>query len=72
LKKDLKNSKTLHSDRSSHIEDDIMQNHEQEKRVNFFEKPRFYEQSNFFLSTLPFSPWVVSAIWLYVGAPHKI
>jgi hypothetical protein len=27
---------------------------------------------NFFLSTLPFSPWVVSTTWLYVRAPQKI
>jgi hypothetical protein len=27
---------------------------------------------NFFLSTLPFSPWAVLATWLHVGAPHKI
>jgi hypothetical protein len=35
-------------------------------------KPRFYEQTNFFLSTMTFSPWVVLATWLYVGAPQKI
>jgi hypothetical protein len=29
-------------------------------------------KTNFFLSTLPFSPWVVLATWLHVGAPHKI
>jgi hypothetical protein len=29
-------------------------------------------KTNFFLSTLPFSPWVVSATWLHVGAPQKI
>jgi hypothetical protein len=29
-------------------------------------------KSNFFLSTLPFSPWAASATWLHVGAPHKI
>jgi hypothetical protein len=27
---------------------------------------------NFFLSTLPFSPWAVSATWLHVGTPQKI
>jgi hypothetical protein len=27
---------------------------------------------NFFLSTLPFSPWVVLATWLHVGAPYKL
>jgi hypothetical protein len=29
-------------------------------------------KTNFFLSTLPFSPWVASATWLHVGAPQKI
>ena len=29
-------------------------------------------KTNFFFSTLPFSPWVVSATWLHVGAPKKI
>jgi hypothetical protein len=29
-------------------------------------------KTNFFLSTLLFSPWVVLATWLHVGAPKKI
>jgi hypothetical protein len=29
-------------------------------------------KTNFFLNTLPFSPWAVSATWLQIGAPHKI
>jgi hypothetical protein len=29
-------------------------------------------KSNFFLSTLYFSPWAVLATWLHVGAPQKI
>jgi hypothetical protein len=29
-------------------------------------------KENFFLSTLPFSPWVFLAAWLHVGAPQKI
>jgi hypothetical protein len=29
-------------------------------------------KTNFFFSTLPFSPWAVLATWLHVGAPHKI
>jgi hypothetical protein len=37
-------SKTSHSDRSGHIEGDIMQNHEQKKT----EKPRFYRQNKLF------------------------
>jgi hypothetical protein len=27
---------------------------------------------NFFLSTLPFSPWAVLATWMHVEAPQKI
>jgi hypothetical protein len=30
------------------------------------------EKTNYFLSTLSFSPWVVLATWLHVGAPQKI
>jgi hypothetical protein len=29
-------------------------------------------KTNFFLSTMPFRPWAVSATWLYVGAAQKI
>jgi hypothetical protein len=29
-------------------------------------------KTNFFFNTLPFSPWVVLATWLHVGAPQKI
>jgi hypothetical protein len=32
----------------------------------------FMGKTNFFLSTLPFSPWVVLATWLHVEAPQKI
>jgi hypothetical protein len=32
----------------------------------------FIGKTNFFLTTLPFGPWVVLATWLHVGAPHKI
>jgi hypothetical protein len=46
-----------------------MQNHEQKKKVKKSEKPRFYGQTNYFLRTLPFSPWAVSGTWLHVGAP---
>jgi hypothetical protein len=27
-------------------------------------------KTNYFLSTLPFSPWAASATWLHVGAPQ--
>jgi hypothetical protein len=29
-------------------------------------------KTNFFLGTLPFNPWAVSATWLHGGAPQKI
>jgi hypothetical protein len=29
-------------------------------------------KTNFFLSTMPFSPWAILATWLHVGAPQKI
>jgi hypothetical protein len=29
----------------------------------------FMGKTNYFFSTLPFSPWAVSATWLHVGAP---
>jgi hypothetical protein len=43
-----KKPKTSHSDRSGHIEGDIMQNHEQKKKVKKSEKPRFYGQNKLF------------------------
>jgi hypothetical protein len=39
-----KNKKTSYLDHSGHIEGDIMQNHEQKKKVKKSEKPRFYGQ----------------------------
>jgi hypothetical protein len=30
------------------------------------------DKTNFFLITLPFNPWAVSATWLHVEAPQKI
>jgi hypothetical protein len=29
-------------------------------------------KTNFFFSTMPFSPWAILATWLHVGAPQKI
>jgi hypothetical protein len=49
-----------------------MQNHEKKKRVKKVENQDSMGKTNFFLSTLPFSPWVVLATWLHVGAPQKI
>jgi hypothetical protein len=46
-----------------------MQNHEQKKKVK---NQDFMGKTNYFLGTLPFSPWSVSATWLHVGTPQKI
>jgi hypothetical protein len=32
----------------------------------------FIGKTNFFFSTLSFSPWAALATWLHVGVPHKI
>jgi hypothetical protein len=61
-----KKSKTSHLDRSGYIEGDFMQNYEENKKVK---NQDFMGKSNYFLRTLPFSPWVVLATWLHVGAP---
>jgi hypothetical protein len=61
-----KKSKTSYLDHSGYIEGDIMQNHEQKEEVK---KQDFMGKTNYFLRTLPFSPWAVSATWLHVGAP---
>jgi hypothetical protein len=49
-----------------HIEGDVMQNHEQKTKVK---NQEFMGKTNYFLRTLPFSPWAVSATWLHLGAP---
>jgi hypothetical protein len=46
-----------------------MQNHEQKKKVKNQDS---MGKTNFFLSTLPFSPRAVLATWLHVGTPQKI
>jgi hypothetical protein len=68
----LKKSKTSHLDCSGYIEGDIIQNHEQKKNVKKVKNQDFMGKTNFFLSTLPFSPWAALATWLHVGAPQKI
>jgi hypothetical protein len=45
----LKNSKTSHLDCSGHIEGDVMQNHEQKKKVKRSEKARLYGQNKLLL-----------------------
>jgi hypothetical protein len=49
-----------------------MQNHEKKKSEKKVKNQDFMGKTNYFLSTLPFSPWAVSATWLHVGAPQKI
>jgi hypothetical protein len=51
-----KKSKTIHSNRSGHIEADIMQNHEQKIKLEKSENQDFVDKTNFYFSTLPFSP----------------
>jgi hypothetical protein len=64
--------KTSYLDCTGHIEGDIMQNHEQKKKGEKKVKNQdFMGKTNFFLSTLPFSPWVASTTWMHVGAPQK-
>jgi hypothetical protein len=46
-----------------------MQNHEKKQKVK---NQDFMGKKKFFFSTLPFSPWAVSATWLHVGVPQKI
>jgi hypothetical protein len=46
-----------------------MQNHEQKKSEKKVKNEDFMGKTNYFLRTLPFSPWAVSATWLHVGAP---
>jgi hypothetical protein len=69
----LKKIKTSYLDRNGHIEGDVMQNHEQKNKIEKKVKNQdFMGKTNYFLRTLPFSPWAVSATWLHVGAPQKI
>jgi hypothetical protein len=49
-----------------------VQNHEQKKQRKKVKNQDFMSKTNFFLSTLPFSPWAASATWLHVGTPQKI
>jgi hypothetical protein len=51
---------------------DVMQNHEQKKKWKKLKNQDLMGRTNFFLSTMPFNPWAVSATWLHVGAPQKI
>jgi hypothetical protein len=55
-----------------YVEGDTMQNHEQKEEVKKVKNQDSMGKTNFFLSTMPFNPWAVSATWLHVGAPQKI
>jgi hypothetical protein len=39
------------------------------KKVKKVKNQDFMDKTNYFLRTLLFSPWAVSATWLHVGAP---
>jgi hypothetical protein len=62
-----KKSKTSHLDHNGHIEGDIIQNHKQKRKVKKMKNQDFMGKTNFFFSTLPFSPWAILATWLHVG-----
>jgi hypothetical protein len=64
----VKKSKNSHSYCSSHFKDDIMQNHRAKQKKEGKNQDSM-DKTNFFLSTMPFSPWAVLATWLHVGAP---
>jgi hypothetical protein len=51
-----KNKKTSYLDRSGHIEGDIIQNHDQKKKVKKSEKPRFYGQNKLFFENPALQP----------------
>jgi hypothetical protein len=51
-----KKSQTSHSDRSGLIEGDIIQNHEQKRKVKKSEKPRFYGQNKLFFENPALQP----------------
>jgi hypothetical protein len=65
-----KKSKNSHSNHSSHIEGDIMQNHEQKEKWKKLKIQDSMDKRNFFLSTLTFSPWAVSATWLHSSSKN--
>jgi hypothetical protein len=66
------NKKYSYLDCGNYIEGDIMQNHEEKKKVKKVKNQDFVGKTNFFFSTMPFSPWAVLATWLHVGVPQKI
>jgi hypothetical protein len=66
LVKILEKNQKLHIQIVSHIEGDVTQNHEQNEKMK---NQDFMGKTNYFLRTLPFSPWAVSATWLHVEAP---
>jgi hypothetical protein len=43
-----------------------------QKKMKKVENQDSMGKTNFFLSTMHFSPWAVLATWLHVGAPRKI
>jgi hypothetical protein len=54
----------------NHIEDDIMQNHE-EKKIKKVKAQDSMGKTSLFFGTLLFSLWIVS-IWLHMRDPQKM
>jgi hypothetical protein len=48
-----------------------MHNYEK-KKMKKVKKQDSMGKTNFYLSTLRFTPWAILATWLHVGAPQKI
>jgi hypothetical protein len=68
-----KKLKTSRLDCSSDVEGDIVQNHEQKGKVKKKCKTKILlDRTNFFLSTVAFTPWKISATWSHVRAPLKV
>jgi hypothetical protein len=55
-----KKSKTSHLNRIGHIEGDIMHNLEPKKKRKKVKNQDFMGKTNYFLRTLPFSPWAAA------------
>jgi hypothetical protein len=48
---------------------DLVKILEKKSKTKKVKNQDFMGKTNYFLRTLPFSPWAVSATWLHVGAP---
>jgi hypothetical protein len=50
----------------------MRKNRKKRKKVKKVKIQDSMGKTNFFISTLPFNPWAVSATWVHAGAPQKI